>query len=101
MSRLLIRAVLNLASAAIGLLAAQYLLDDLTVTTSGFVISIVIFSLAQAIPAPFIFTVVRRNAKAFLGGIGILSTLAALFIAGLCSAPRSRSTAPRPGSWRR
>lgn len=83
MIRLLIRTILNLVSSAIGLLVANALLDDLTVTASGFVITVVIFALAQAILAPFIFNVVRKNAGAFLGGIGIVSTLVALFVASL------------------
>lgn len=83
MIRLLIRTAINLVAAAIGLLIADALLDDLTVTASGFILTVVIFALAQAILAPFIFNVVRKNAEAFLGGIGILSTLAALFIASL------------------
>lgn len=83
MIRLLIRTVLNLVSAAIGLLIAQAVLDDLEVTASGFVLTVVIFALAQAILAPFIFNVIRRNAEAFLGGVGIVSTLVALFVASL------------------
>lgn len=83
MIRLLIRTALNLVSAAIGLLVAQAVLDDLEVTASGFVLTVVIFALAQAILSPFIFMVVRRNAEAFLGGVGIVSTLVALFVASL------------------
>lgn len=83
MIRLLIRTALNLVSAAIGLLIAQAVLDDLEVTASGFILTVVIFALAQAILAPFIFVVVRRNAEAFLGGVGIVSTLVALFVATL------------------
>ncbi|MET0467216.1 MAG: hypothetical protein ABWZ87_00615 [Aeromicrobium sp.] len=83
MIRLLIRTVLNLVSAAIGLLIAQAVLDDLEVTASGFLLTVVIFALAQAILAPFIFNVIRRNAEAFLGGVGIVSTLVALFVASL------------------
>ncbi|SKB06089.1 phage holin family protein [Aeromicrobium choanae] len=83
MIRLLIRAAINLVSAAIGLLVANAVLDDLEVTTSGFVITVVIFALAQAILSPFILVVVKRNAEAFLGGVGIVSTLVALWIASL------------------
>ncbi len=85
MIRLLIHTALNLVSAAIGLLVANAILDDehLKVSASGFILTVVIFALAQAILAPFIFNVVRKNASAFLGGIGIVSTLAALFIASL------------------
>ncbi|GAA2082234.1 phage holin family protein [Aeromicrobium tamlense] len=83
MIRLLIRAAINLVSAAIGLLVANAVLDDLEVTASGFVLTVVIFALAQAILAPFILVVVKRNAEAFLGGVGIVSTLVALWVASL------------------
>ncbi|WP_313404268.1 phage holin family protein [Aeromicrobium sp.] len=83
MIRLLIRAAINLVSAAIGLLVANAVLDDLEVTRSGFVITVVIFALAQAILSPFILVVVKRNAEAFLGGVGIVSTLVALWVASL------------------
>jgi len=83
MIRLLIRAAINLVSAAIGLLVANAVLDDLEVTASGFVLTVVIFALAQAILSPFILVVVKRNAEAFLGGVGIVSTLVALWIASL------------------
>jgi hypothetical protein len=83
MIRLLIRAAINLVSTAIGLLVANAVLDDLEVTASGFVLTVVIFALAQAILSPFILVVVKRNAEAFLGGVGIVSTLVALWIASL------------------
>lgn len=83
MIRLLIRAAINLVSAAIGLLVANAVLDDLEVTASGFVLTVVIFALAQAILSPFVLVVVKRNAEAFLGGVGIVSTLVALWVASL------------------
>ncbi|HPU13266.1 MAG TPA: phage holin family protein [Aeromicrobium sp.] len=81
MIRLLIRAGVNLISAAIGLLVADYFLDGMTVTASGLALTVVIFALCQAILTPFIFVVVKRNADAFLGGVGIVSTLVALLVA--------------------
>lgn len=83
MIRLLIRTAINLVSAAIGLLVANAVLDDLEVTASGFILTVVIFALAQAILAPFILVAVKRNAEAFLGGVGIVSTLVALWVASL------------------
>jgi len=83
MIRLLIRAAVFLVSAAVGVIVADQLLGDFEVTASGFVLTIVIFALAQTILQPFVFKVVRRNAEAFLGGVGIVSTLVALFLATL------------------
>ena len=81
MVRILIRAVIFLVSAALGLLVASWLLDDFVVTSSGFVTTVVVFALAQSILAPFIAKMTNRYAPAFLGGIGLLSTYVALLIA--------------------
>ena len=81
MVRLLLRAVVFLGSSAIGLLVAAWLVPGVTVRVSGFVVAVVVFTVAQAILSPFIFKMVRRYASAFLGGIGLLSTLVALILA--------------------
>ncbi len=83
MIRLLIRTAVFVVSAAVGILVADWVLDDFSVTASGFIITIAIFALAQTLLQPFVFRVVRRNAEAFLGGVGIVSTLVALFVATL------------------
>ena len=83
MVRILIRAVIFLASAALGLLVASWILDDFVVTTSGFALTVVVFALAQSILAPFIAKMTNRYAPAFLGGIGLVSTYVALLIASI------------------
>jgi hypothetical protein len=85
MIRLLIRAGIFLASAAVGLLAAAVILDDFTVTASGFVITVVVYALVQSVISPFVFKVAAANANALLGGVGIVSTLIALLVASLIS----------------
>jgi ATP/ADP translocase len=42
-----------------------------------------VFAVAQAILSPFIFKMASRYASAFLGGIGLLSTLVALILASV------------------
>ena len=83
MVRLLLRGVVFLASSAIGLLVAAWLIPGVSVTLSGFVVAVAVFSIAQAILSPFIFKMARRYASAFLGGIGLLSTLVALILASV------------------
>jgi Mycobacterial 4 TMS phage holin, superfamily IV len=73
--------VVFLVSAAVGLLVADAVLDDMTVEATGFVTVIVVFAVAQAILGPFIAMVVARNASAFLGGIGLVTTFIALLLA--------------------
>ncbi|MGH1563505.1 phage holin family protein [Mumia sp. DW29H23] len=83
MIRLLINAAIALGSSAVGILVATWLLDDMNVEASGFVTAVVVFTLAQVILSPFIMKVAARNAPAFLGGIGLVSTLVALIIANV------------------
>lgn len=81
MIRLLIRLAIYLVSSVVGLLVADAILDDMTVEASGLVTVVVIFTIAQAILGPFIAMTVARNANAFLGGVGLVTTFVALLIA--------------------
>jgi uncharacterized membrane protein YqgA involved in biofilm formation len=84
MVRLLLRAVVFLGSAALGLLGAWVVLrPQFAITASGFVVAVVVFALAQSVLAPFIATMANRYAPAFLGGIGLVSTFVALLLATL------------------
>jgi hypothetical protein len=46
-------------------------------------LAVVIFTVAQAILSPFFLKTASRYASAFLGGIGLVSTFAALLLASL------------------
>lgn len=83
MIRFLLRTAVFLGSSAVGLLVAAWLIPDVSVSVSGFITAVVIFSLAQAILSPFFLKMASRYASAFLGGIGLVSTLAALILASV------------------
>lgn len=83
MIRFLLRFAINVVLAALGLLIASSVLDGISVEASGFVVAVLIFAVAQAILAPFVFNVARKYASAVLGGIGLVSTFLALWIATL------------------
>lgn len=84
MIRIVIRALVFLASAALGILAASWLLEgDFTVTPSGFTIAVVVFAVVQSVLSPFITTMALRFAPAFLGGSGSSRRFVALLIASL------------------
>lgn len=83
MVRFLLRTAVFLASAAIGLLIAALLIPGVSVNTWGFIAAVVIFAVAQAILSPFFLKMASRYASAFLGGIGLVSTLAALILASV------------------
>lgn len=83
MIRLLIRSVVFLASAAVGLLVTAGLVDGVDVTPSGFLVAVVLFAVIQSILSPFIAKVTAKNATALLGGVGLLSTFVALWLTTL------------------
>ncbi|GEP70621.1 phage holin family protein [Cellulomonas soli] len=78
MIRFLVSAALFLAAAAIGLLVANAVLDDFSVTAASFVWVVVIFALLQAVLAPFFLKTTRKNAPALVGATGLIATYVAL-----------------------
>ena len=83
--RFLIRAVIFLGSAALGLWVASLVLDGFTLTWQGFLVTVLVFAAAQSVLSPFIAKLTARNAPAFLGGVGLVSTFVALLVATLVS----------------
>lgn len=78
------RTLIFILSAALGLLVADLLLDDLSVAWwFGGVLAVLIFVLAQSVLSPFILNMTRKYASAFIGGVGLLSTFVALLLAHL------------------
>ena len=79
----LFRAVLYLASAALGLIVADLLLDGFRIQWDrwwGFVLCIVVFAIVQSILAPLASRLAHRHAPDLAGGMGIISTLVALAV---------------------
>ena len=83
MIRFVLRTAVFLGSAAIGLLVASWLVPGVSVRPAGFIVAVVIFAAAQAILSPFFLKMASRYATAFIGGIGLVSTLAALILASV------------------
>ncbi|WP_029135379.1 phage holin family protein [Nakamurella lactea] len=83
MIRMLIQIAVNLASSAVALLIAWWLIPDFHLEAGGFFIAVAIFTLAQSVLGPFVFNLARRYSAPLLGGIGLVSTLLSLFITSL------------------
>ena len=83
MIRMMINLAINLATAAIGLLLASWLVPGVTVQVNGFILAVAIYTVAAAVFGPFVFNMARKYASALLGGIGLVSTLLALWVATL------------------
>jgi hypothetical protein len=85
MIRFLIRTVIYIAAAAIGLLVAAAVLDDFAIDAAGFVTTVVIFGVLSGVLGPFIAKVAHNNAPALMGGIGLVTTFVALVITDLAT----------------
>lgn len=86
MLRFLLSTASNLVMAAVALLLCDWLLNQwVNVHLGGFIVAVVVFTVAQAILAPFVFNMARKYASALLGGIGLVSTFLALWVATLFS----------------
>jgi uncharacterized membrane protein YvlD (DUF360 family) len=85
--RLAVRTLILLVANAVGLLVADAVLDGMSLSFSGFVIALVIFTVAVALLTPFLQSVMQRNrsASAALGGVALIATLAALIVTDLAS----------------
>lgn len=83
MVRFLTQTVVNVITAAIALLVANWLVDGMTLVPSGFIITVLVFVVASALLTPFTFNMARQYASAALGGVGLIATLLALFVASL------------------
>lgn len=81
MIRFAIRTVIDLASSALALLVASWLVPGVNLAVRGFVVAVVVFVLASALLTPFAANMARKYAPAALGGIGIIATLLALWLA--------------------
>ena len=86
MITLVIRALIFVLSAAVGLIVADLLLEGFRIDWSnwwGFVLAVVLFAILQSVLTPWAAKVARRNAPALLGGIGIVSTFVALLVVAI------------------
>ena len=83
MSQILLRAVVLLGSWAIGLLVAAWVVPDVSLWLSGFIVAVLLFSVAQTILSLFISRLPRAYASLLLGGTGLALTLVALILASV------------------
>ena len=81
MVRFLIRVVVFIVSAALGLVITSLVIDGFTINASGFVTSVLVFAVLQSVLSPFLAKVTHRHARARLGGVGLISTFIALVVA--------------------
>lgn len=80
MIRLLAQSVLTVLGNATGLLVAAVLVPGFHISSLGFIISVVFFTIAQIILAPFVLKLAIKHAPAFRGGIALVTTFIVLIL---------------------
>ena len=78
--KILLRAVVLLASWAIGLLVAAWTVPRVSLSVPGFVVAIAVFAVTQAILSLSILKLPHRYASLLLGGTGLALTIVALIL---------------------
>ncbi|MGL3807897.1 phage holin family protein [Paeniglutamicibacter sp. R2-26] len=79
----MIRIAIFVVSSVLGLLVASWILDGFNIHVSGFIVAVLVFTVVQAVITPFVATMAKRYASAFLGGVGLIATALALYVAQL------------------
>ncbi|HVQ86232.1 MAG TPA: hypothetical protein VMS84_16020 [Mycobacterium sp.] len=77
----LLRAVVLLVWWAVGLAVAAWVVPGVSVSASGFIVAVVLFSAAQAVVSLSILKLPHAYASLLLGGAGLALTLLALILA--------------------
>lgn len=83
MLRFLATTVLTLIGNALGLLIASWLLEGFNLSLTGFLWSVLFFTIAQLILTPFILSMSIRYLPVLRGGIALVTTFVVLFLTTL------------------
>jgi len=81
MKQILLRVVVLLGSWAIGLLVAAWVVPNVALSTSGFVVAVLVFAVAQATLSSLFLKLPHGYASLLLGGSGLVLTILALSLA--------------------
>ena len=81
--RFLLNILAQIALAAIALVVIHFALSGVTLHLAGFFIALGVFTLAHAILRPLVMKLAERYAAPLTGGVGLVATLLALWIATL------------------
>jgi putative membrane protein len=80
MIRLIVRTAISLVGNAFGLIVAAAVLDDMTLDVSGFIVAVIVFTIAFALLQPFLVVQARSLFPAAIGGIALVATFISLVI---------------------
>ena len=85
MIRFLARVVLALLGNAIGLIVAAWILDDMSINGTAFVIAVGIFTLIEVLVQPALQKAALRRSDALAGSSALVATFIALVVTALVS----------------
>jgi hypothetical protein len=85
MIRLLVTVVAHVIAAAIGLVVAAAILDDVALDASGFFVAVLIFAGVDVIAQPLIIKIGWRHVNALTGSSALISTFVALVVTAIVS----------------
>lgn len=81
MLRFVVNMCVYVVAAAVGLIVADAVLADMSVSyPTGFITAVLVFALIQALVGPLLQQVTERNAALLTGGVGLFSALVALIV---------------------
>ena len=80
MLRLIVSFAIHLAANAVGLLVANLVLDDLTISAGPFLWAVLIFTVVETFAGPLIMKIALQNAKGLMGGIALVVTFVGLLV---------------------
>lgn len=83
MVRMLIRAGIFFGAAAIGLVLAAWLVPGVGLTLPGFLVAVAVFTVVQSLLTPIAIKIADRYSPSLVGGMGLLSTALALWVASM------------------
>lgn len=96
MMRLIANVVLALLGNALGLIVAAWILPDMGLDVSGFLIAVAVFTVAVIVVQPLMVSVSVRYSRALAGGSALVATLVGLIVTVILSNGLSISGA---GTW--
>ncbi len=83
MVRAMFSVLVHLIANALGLILAAWILDDVTLNASGFVIALLVFTGIEIIIQPLIIQMSMRHARALAGSSALLASFVALVVTTL------------------
>lgn len=81
--RLLFQLISQCVLGAIALIVVHFALPGVSLSVNGFLAAIGVFTLAHMILGPFVLSVALHYAAPLAGGVGLVATLLALWVATL------------------